>query len=395
MPKASKPAFYAVKKGRVPGIYRTWDECEDQVKGFNAAVYKKFHDRQSAEEWIVIGRVPSAIPVSSERVVVPSATSSESPNPIPSTSTTTSTTTPTAAAAASTDSEKIVVYTDGSCRGNGQVGAYAGVGVWWGRDDPRNISERCPGAQTNNRAELIAIINALEKTPISDRTLVIKTDSKYCIQCVEDWLPNWRKRAFRSAKGTPVKNIDLVQYFDTLLVHRERQGQKVKLVHVYGHQGEEGNEGADRLANEGGIRQEVPDVDWNARRVELEQQAEAEALQSLDNASVARSATVASTSQALFPAASHRHAQMPTSVQPSAQSGASSVAVGPVVQAQAASLPQAAATASTSAVGKRPKSSKPVVRVLQLEDVDMADYPADLLLSEEEMKAMYEKGEFD
>lgn len=70
----------------------------------------------------------------------------------------------------------MVVYTDGSCRGNGRIGSTAGVGVWWGADDSRyvrdlptspptltaiplgmrrNVSERCPGNQTNNRAELI------------------------------------------------------------------------------------------------------------------------------------------------------------------------------------------------------------------------------------------------
>jgi ribonuclease HI len=66
-----------------------------------------------------------------------------------------------------------VVYTDGACSRNGQYGSVAGIGVWWGRNDSRyvplsaavlslmpglgcrNLSERCSGRQTNNRAELI------------------------------------------------------------------------------------------------------------------------------------------------------------------------------------------------------------------------------------------------
>ncbi|KAG1886047.1 ribonuclease H-like domain-containing protein [Suillus subluteus] len=76
-----------------------------------------------------------------------------------------------------------VVYSDGACKGNGQVGSVAGVGVWWGWNDSRNIAERCPGDQTNNRAELIAIVRALETAPFSQRPLMIKTDSKYSIQC--------------------------------------------------------------------------------------------------------------------------------------------------------------------------------------------------------------------
>lgn len=55
------------------------------------------------------------------------------------------------------ESNWLVVYTDGACKGNGQKTPVAGVGVWWGRNDPRNIAERCPGIQTNNRAELIVI----------------------------------------------------------------------------------------------------------------------------------------------------------------------------------------------------------------------------------------------
>lgn len=69
------------------------------------------------------------------------------------------------------ESQWIVVYSDGACKGNGQAGSVAGVGVYWGPNDPRsvplcrlcyvelmdtsNIAERCPGDQTNNRAELI------------------------------------------------------------------------------------------------------------------------------------------------------------------------------------------------------------------------------------------------
>ncbi|KIO06924.1 hypothetical protein M404DRAFT_419467 [Pisolithus tinctorius Marx 270] len=76
-----------------------------------------------------------------------------------------------------------VVYCDGACKGNGATGSKAGIGVWWGHNDPRNLSERCPGDQTNNRAELIAIVRILETTPPLKRKLLIKTDSQYSIRC--------------------------------------------------------------------------------------------------------------------------------------------------------------------------------------------------------------------
>lgn len=45
-------AFYAVASGRRPGIYDTWAQCEDQVKGFKNAKYKKFNTRQEAEQFV-------------------------------------------------------------------------------------------------------------------------------------------------------------------------------------------------------------------------------------------------------------------------------------------------------------------------------------------------------
>ena len=59
------------------------------------------------------------------------------------------------------DAPEINVYTDGACVNNGKPDARAGFGVWFGENDPRNVSESFTGPQTNNRAELLAIIRAL------------------------------------------------------------------------------------------------------------------------------------------------------------------------------------------------------------------------------------------
>ena len=99
-------------------------------------------------------------------------------------------------------------YTDGACQGNGTEGARAGVGVFYGKNDPRNISTSLQGKhQTNQRAELTAIKLALEgivnkpgacdnyawnttkksKTSASASTrkkqvIIIKSDSNYCVK---------------------------------------------------------------------------------------------------------------------------------------------------------------------------------------------------------------------
>ena len=44
--------YYAVKKGRETGIFGSWTECQKQISGFSGAVYKKFNDKKSAENFL-------------------------------------------------------------------------------------------------------------------------------------------------------------------------------------------------------------------------------------------------------------------------------------------------------------------------------------------------------
>ncbi|KAI9570156.1 ribonuclease H-like domain-containing protein [Boletus coccyginus] len=155
-----------------------------------------------------------------------------------------------------------IVYCDGACKGNGQPGSVAGIGVWWGHGDLRNIFERCPGTQTNNRAELIAIVRILEMTPPLKRRLLIKTDSNYSIQCVTSWIFHWMRNGFLAADGKPVKNRALIKYLAALLDARRKTSQTVEFKHVRGHAGIEGNEAADQLANLGATKPMVPERDW-------------------------------------------------------------------------------------------------------------------------------------
>jgi len=145
----------------------------------------------------------------------------------------------------------------------------AGIGVWWGTNDPRNLAERCPGAQTNNRAELIAIARILETAPLSNRGLLIKTDSRYSMDCFKSWLPKWLTNGFTATSGNPVKNAPLIRYISALLDDRARNGHKVRLQHIKGHAGHEGNEGADYLAGRGAEMPEEMERDWKALKKAL------------------------------------------------------------------------------------------------------------------------------
>lgn len=137
----------------------------------------------------------------------------------------------------SSDSGVLPVWTDGACIDNGNAAkARGGFGVWFGNQDERNCSGPLPPSEnfrhTNQRAELFAIKRALEVTQDDPRDLLIKSDSNYSMQCVTDWLPNWRRHGFSTANNTPVKNRDLIESIDNLI--QERGPSKVKFEFVKG-----------------------------------------------------------------------------------------------------------------------------------------------------------------
>ncbi|CAG8809958.1 35900_t:CDS:1, partial [Racocetra persica] len=135
------------------------------------------------------------------------------------------------------------VWTNGYCKRNGLSDAIGGIDVFFGDNDIRNLSERLPGErQTNNRAEIYAVIRALK---ICDKkeNLIINTDSNYVI-------------ISRDIKK-PKTNFDLVNRFNDLI--KEHEG-KTYLKHVKGHSGIYGNEQADKLAYLGSKK---PDIKLN------------------------------------------------------------------------------------------------------------------------------------
>lgn len=138
--------------------------------------------------------------------------------------------------------EVVIIYTDGACKGNPGRG---GWGVWLRYKDKER--ELCGGElyTTNNRMELMAAIQALE---ILTRPCVVElnTDSKYVLQGIQEWLPNWKKRDWKTKAKTLVKNGDLWQRLDQACARHQ-----IKWIWVKGHSGDVGNEKADSLANRG------------------------------------------------------------------------------------------------------------------------------------------------
>ncbi|MEI6069429.1 MAG: ribonuclease HI, partial [Methylococcaceae bacterium] len=98
---------------------------------------------------------------------------------------------------------------------------------------------------TNNRMELMAAIQALEllTRPCS---VQLNSDSVYVLKGITDWMPNWKKRGWKTASKSPVKNEDLWRRLDAAISKHTIEWKWVK-----GHSGDIGNDKADALANLG------------------------------------------------------------------------------------------------------------------------------------------------
>ena len=143
------------------------------------------------------------------------------------------------------------VYTDGACSNNGNKGAKAGLGVYFGENDPRNCSEAIQGKQTNNTAELSAIIKAadiLKREILAGYPVNIYSDSSYAILCCSTYGEKLDKKNWKKKK--PIPNVEMVKEAYYLF----KDVQNVHFHHIAAHTGKTdehslGNEGADKMAN--------------------------------------------------------------------------------------------------------------------------------------------------
>lgn len=339
-------AYYAVQKGRKPGIYLSWSECQAQVSQYPNARFKKFQDLKSAELFCASNSSESTGPCSSEAgtplttTIVPvigkresqgglarssvdwarqhyksssklpgflaSIVDAEYPeeplagdlhaqdvpincmlldgnlvelyhpcsppqlhariaslsdfhlsmqaSALPRKRKMYAVSEPQLASYRMSDQWE-VVYTDGACISNGKRFASAGIGVYWdNRHDPRNISAKLVGQQTNNRAELTAIYAALRQA-LPDKALVVCTDSLYAINCCMHYIHGWKKNGWKTIDNRAVLNVDLIKAIESLISEKTRIGIAAGLIgpifqmlHLPSHCGIIGNEMADSLA---------------------------------------------------------------------------------------------------------------------------------------------------
>ena len=218
--------YYVVWKGRETGIYTDWPSCKKQIDHFPGARYKSYPNLPEAESAF---KGNGSTSKSTGKPAVKKGGLK----------------TYTAIEITQLDVHT-KIFTDGGCEPNpGEAGSGVAVyrdnvleELWYGLYNPNG---------TNNTAELNALHQALmmaKDEQKKQQSVAIFCDSKYSIQCVTQWAVGWEKKGWKKAGGE-IKNLELIQ---EMYACYQEIGHKIKVLHVNGHVGVEGNELADRMS---------------------------------------------------------------------------------------------------------------------------------------------------
>ncbi len=221
----SKKKYYAVVRGRKPGIYKEWygeNGAEIQIMGFSNALYKSFPTIEDAEKWLIHPEIPPA-----EKKLQPEPKPPE--NPVTS---------------------EVLIYTDGACIGNPGPGGY-GVVLLYGA----HRKELSGGFRetTNNRMELMACIVGLRALK-RKCSVILYSDSQYVVNAIDKgWVKRWHSKNWMLTSGKERRNVDLwKQLLELCHVH------EVHFVWVRGHAGNPENERCDQLATHAASQPDLP-----------------------------------------------------------------------------------------------------------------------------------------
>lgn len=220
--------FYAVANGRTIGIFLNWNDCNNSVKKYKNALYKKFNTKEEADNFIKVNEKnidDMNNNIQNHNIIVNSKDDNIVFNP------------------------DYYVYTDGACSNNGKDNALAGIGIFFGINDNRNISKKIEGKQTNNTAELSAIIETyhiIENDILNGKKIAIVSDSEYAIKCVS----SYGEKCYKKCWNVDIPNKDLVK----IAYEMYKDKLNIQFIHIKAHTNNTdihsfGNDNADKLAN--------------------------------------------------------------------------------------------------------------------------------------------------
>lgn len=226
MTMANVKRFYAVRVGKQPGIYNSWDTARAQVDGYPNAKYKSF--KTEAEAQAFMNGKDSEKKQSTANAVPP--TSKVRP--------------------------EIVVFTDGGSRNHGNVAgghvkatdpaAWAYLIDYHGKQHSDSAGEF---GVTNNKMEITALVQALQwlwENQFNNKSVGIVSDSRYVLNAIQKgWIKGWKKRGWKRSAGE-LKNAELWQQLDQLL----DKFPKIQYAWTKGHATNQGNVFVDELLNQ-------------------------------------------------------------------------------------------------------------------------------------------------
>ncbi|MCP5052438.1 MAG: ribonuclease HI [bacterium] len=246
MKSKSKKKYYAVFRGKVPGIYDQWfgpEGAEIQIREFPDARFKGFPSLEEAQAWynhcLKTGSAPKT----------PGTSKSSSGSPRKRLN-----------AKEELKNGKVVIYTDGGAIKNPGPGGYGVVLLHGGKRKELSGGFR---RTTNNRMELTACIEGLksleEPSPVS-----LFSDSQYVVNGIEKgWAKRWKKKNWMRNQLDPAENADLWEQLLELC-----ETHDVVFSWVKGHAGNKENERCDRLVNKASAdsANQLPDEPYEAGR---------------------------------------------------------------------------------------------------------------------------------
>ena len=246
--------FYAVKKGRKIGVFRTWDECKEQVDGFSGAEYKSFSNLLEASQYLNLSTdqkraimKPSEdnLNAAIEKVKAQSRLLDDVPK-VKSKS---------ATSKADYSQYEVVIFSDGGCRNHGNIkGSHVqkndkAAWAYLIEYDGKRVSKA--GGEfgaTNNQMELTGFIQAMKRSlalKLNNNKTIFVLDSRYVLRPItEKWIWSWRNNGWKRSKGE-LKNKELWQEISRLLP----QFKNAEFEWTHGHEDNYGNNFVDKALN--------------------------------------------------------------------------------------------------------------------------------------------------
>ena len=207
--------FYAVRNGKIPGIYNLWSECNEQINGFSCAVFKKFKSFEDAQKYMNIGIAPK---IKEENKDLEKDRAKGNGLDI---------------------RNRVVIYTDGSYKNGVSGGARYCVNTLTGYFGQNPIS------YTVSRGELMGIYLALNFDPYDNLHLYV--DSEYARNVVDGIWP-------------ATHNQDMLDMINKVKEHRH-----ITFHHVYSHTNNKYNDLVDKYAEQSthDIKNKSDDINLN------------------------------------------------------------------------------------------------------------------------------------